>query len=134
MITIGSGIAAVGNVVGNIILVPVLGLTGAAVVTLATFLLVAGYYVIRSRQFYAIRWQFGYVLPCVGAAMVMTIVCGLAADRLLALGTGLGVASVIVLGGVVYGIGCVGLRVFGRDDWSVFRASFGSATPATTSG
>lgn len=69
--TYGYGIGAIVNIAGNICLVPVFGIMGAAIVTMATFLLMMLYFMRRSRSFFDIKLEWDYVWKSLAAASVM---------------------------------------------------------------
>ena len=69
-----TGIGAVINIAVNLTLIPILGITGAAIATLASYLVMAvGYYVV-TQKFYNIRYEYELIAK-VFSGVLMAAVC-----------------------------------------------------------
>ncbi len=69
-----TGIGAVINVAVNLTLIPILGITGAAIATLASYLVMAiGYYVV-TQKFYNIRYEYERIAK-VFSGVLLAAVC-----------------------------------------------------------
>lgn len=112
-----TGVNLVINVVGNIILIPRIGIMGAAIMTLVSETIQAGIY------FYLVKKKitdfkfFSYVWQPLIASLVMGAVIFQVQTMALPI--------VVILGAAVYGIMLLLLRFFRRDDFTFIKSLLG---------
>jgi O-antigen/teichoic acid export membrane protein len=133
--TYGYGIGAVVNVVGNICLVPLFGIMGAAVMTMVTFLLMMIYFIWKSRSFFDIELEWGYVWKSVVAASIMYGVLHVVEPTVLRLSNLLHVGCSITIGALTYSLVIWISGAISREEIDYFKNLVGvtRTTPAAPS-
>ena len=117
--------AAVVNIGLNVLVVPRLGVIGAAITTLIVFTLALGsisYYSFKEFKF-SIDWHF--IMKSLIASSVMSVAVWLMAPR-----GNLDTLLAVVAGVVIYGVVIILLRGFSKEEISFFRGLFRRSTPA----
>lgn len=97
----GYTIAAITNLVGNLLIVPWLGITGAALVTMGSYFVGLVYFVVRSRPLHRVEIEWAYLWRAVLAAGMMATAIHLAA-RFLDPGSTANLCLLIAMGGALY--------------------------------
>jgi O-antigen/teichoic acid export membrane protein len=125
-----SGLGAAINVAVNFLLIPRLGILGAALATLASYIVMAGGMYIVSQRFYRVPYEWGKVFRACAAAGVLFVAVRLIGPAPLSL-SGLGLKSVAV---VVFVISVWLLRVVDRTEVRDTVAAIGRlfGRPGTT--
>ena len=121
-------VAAVLNIGLNIVVVPRIGILGAALTTLIAYSLVLGlvsYYSFKEFKF-SIDWRF--IIKSLGASAIMTVAIWLIAPR-----GYLDTILTVVAGVIIYGVVLMLLRGFGKEEISFFRGLLRRSTPAAIS-
>ena len=67
-----AGSGAIVNIIANFLLIPVLGITGAALATLASYLVMAGGYYFVTQKFYKVKYE----LKIIGKVFLAVILAG----------------------------------------------------------
>lgn len=112
----GNSLAAIINVIGNIILVPIIGIIGAAIVTMITFLMQFIYFLFQSRRYYKIKLDWRFISKSIIASMLMSL-CIIILKPFLVNMVTLGSFSVLIFCGViVYLLLLKFLNVFEKDE------------------
>jgi|APSaa5957512622_1039677.scaffolds.fasta_scaffold27345_2 O-antigen/teichoic acid export membrane protein len=115
-ITLGFSLAAVANIAGNIVLVPWIGIIGAAYMTLLTFLLQMLYYKSKAKPLFNVRLSWGFLWKCIAAACIMTSLLLFFQEFIVDYSALAQITLSAALGTVVYLVSCVILRVFSREE------------------
>lgn len=123
--TFGHGIAAVTNIIGNIIHVPVMGIVGAAIMTMFTFFVQMLYFMKKSKNFYDINLKWNFLWKCLAGALVMAITLLLIKPWLLQFGDLVMIFASIIIAAVIYAGVVLSLDFFGKDDLELVKAMFG---------
>ncbi len=121
------GIGAIANVAGNILLLPLLGIIGAGVATMVTFLLMMIYFIHKSRKFYDIELEWNFVWKAVVAACAMFGVLHLLEPILIKLGDVLHVLGASSVGSGVYFLGIWALGVINKEEIAYVKRLLESA-------
>jgi len=120
--TIGYIIAAFINLAGNIALVPLIGISGAAVSTMVTFLAQMIYYIVRSRRFYHIRLKWDFLWKIVASSCIMLLSLWLMKPLLSALGDLVFVLLSIGVGAGTYFICILVMGVFEKEEVKLLKS------------
>ena len=120
--TIGYIIAAFINLTGNIALVPLIGISGAAVSTMVTFLAQMIYYIVRSRKFYDIHLKWDYLWKILASSCIMLLLLILTKPLLLTFGDLGFVLLSIVVGSGTYSICILMMGVFKTEEIKLLKS------------
>jgi O-antigen/teichoic acid export membrane protein len=66
-----TGVAAASNIVGNFILIPMYGITGAAWATFISYALMAGLLYSSTRRYFPVKYEWGRIMLIAGATLVV---------------------------------------------------------------
>jgi O-antigen/teichoic acid export membrane protein len=66
-------IASITNLILNIILIPYIGVIGAAITTLIAYILLASIIAYRSRSYIKFNLNFGFIIKCIFSSIIMTL-------------------------------------------------------------
>ncbi len=69
-----TGIGAVSNVISNLLLIPILGILGAAISTLISYILMAAGLFFTSQRFYKIEYEYGKIIKILSVITLTSIV------------------------------------------------------------
>lgn len=117
-------VASLFNLGANLALVPIYGINAAAVVTVATeMILFIPFQWVVARQVGTVEWPSIAVRPLL-AAVVMGVV--------IVLSWGLGSVAATILGGILYALALVAVRAVGRREYRIALALLGRADPLPT--
>ena len=121
------------NLIGNLILVPVTGIGGAAVMTAVAYLAQMLYAIIRSRRVYPFAMAWGFLAKTLLATGAMTAVMAFIKPMVRPGGSLVTVAVCGSVAAVVYGLAMLATGAWTRDELSLFKSLLpgGKASPAT---
>ena len=115
-----TGMGALVNVVANYVLIPPLGISGAALATLASYLCMAIAMYVTSQRYYPIRYEWNRVLGIALSAAIVFALFRLAAPTPLSLSGTLIKSGLLVLFLALLPL----LRVFGRAELNELKLTF----------
>lgn len=113
------GISASVNLLSNILIIPHLGIIGAAITTVIAYLLALGivtYYAFKEFRF---DLQWGFIVKSLIASAIMSA----AIWQINAMGT-LNVVVIVVIGIIIYGAILLALKGFSQEEFRFFRELF----------
>ena len=112
-------IAAVCNVSLNIVVIPWIGIEGAAVTTLIAFSVALGIALYYSWKSFSFRIDWGFIAKSIFASVLMSLaIWGMSPEG------NVGTILTVVAGVVIYGIALLLLKAFDRDEFAFFKGLF----------
>ena len=117
-VTYGYALGAGVNILGNLCLVPTMGIVGAALVTMVSYLGAMVYFVARSRSLFRPELEWGYVVKAVLAGLVMHVALEAVIPALAGTGSVLRLGVPVVFGAGLYGLGVLALGAVTREELS----------------
>ena len=120
--TAGYTIGALANIAGNICLVPVIGIMGAAITTMLTFLIQMVYFMLKSRKFYDIALNWDFVWKCIVASIFLFFLLIILKPILASYGDLLLIVFSIVIGASVYFTMVYLLGVFKKEEIEMIKS------------
>ena len=119
--TAGYAIGAIANIAGNICLVPVIGIIGAAITTMLTFLIQMLYFMLKSRKFYDIALKWDFLWKCILASLLSYLLLIALKPPLSYYGDSFLVLASILIGACVYLVILYLLGVFKKEEIELIR-------------
>jgi O-antigen/teichoic acid export membrane protein len=120
--TAGYSIGAIANIAGNICLVPVIGIMGAAITTMLTFLIQMAYFMIKSKKFYDIALKWDFLWKCILGSVLMYLLLMVLKPLLANYGDLLLIVCSILIGACVYFAILYLLGVFKKEEIDLIRS------------
>lgn len=111
-----NGIGAVINVIVNIILIPRIGIMGAAISTITSYFVISIIITVWGRKMIGYKLDFKFVFKVVVATAIMT-----ACLWFIEVNNVIDIILVVIVGVVVYGLGLYLLRAFSKEDRNVIK-------------
>ena len=119
--TAGYAIGAIANLAGNICLVPVIGIIGAAITTMLTFLIQMVYFMRKSKKFYDINLNWDYLWKCILASVLLYLLLIARKPPLSYYGDSILVLASILIGACVYLVILYLLGVYKKEEIDMIR-------------
>jgi O-antigen/teichoic acid export membrane protein len=119
--TLGYIVGAITNIVGNVILVPLMGIFGAAIMTLATFLIQTLYLARKSKEFYDLGLNWDFLWKSVAAAIGMFLLLMFLKPYLLSFGDLSFIFISAAVGGGAYFVLLFMMGVFKKEEIELVR-------------
>ena len=120
--TAGYSIGAIANIAGNIYLVPIIGIMGAAITTMLTFLIQMLYFMIKSKKFYDIDLKWDFLWRCIFASTATYLLLMVLKPTLLIYGAFFLIVFSILIGACVYFAISYLLGVFKKEEIDLIRS------------
>lgn len=117
-------VAAVINVGINVVLIPQIGIIGAAISTIVSFFVLAVIVTVRARRAISYKIEFKFLSKVVAATLVMAFCL-----KFIEINSVLGIVLAIIAGAAIFGLGIFLSRAFSREDRRLIREALTGLNP-----
>lgn len=117
-------VAAVINVGINVVLIPQIGIIGAAISTIVSFFVLAVIVTVQARRAISYKIDFKFLSKVVAATLVMAFCL-----KFIEINSVLGIVLAIIAGAAIFGLGIFLSRAFSREDRRLIREALTGLNP-----
>ena len=117
-------IAALTNATINIVLIPKVGIVGAAISTIVSCFVLSAIVTIWARRAISYKMDFKFLSKVVVATLVMAFCL-----RFIQIGSPLSIVLAVIAGAAIFGLGLLLLRVFSKQDRRLIRETLAGLNP-----